>query len=946
MGIESLFALHGSFCISYSWEVIFIIFSVSFCAIPGNMFQDANLPSTAGTSNAIPSTPLYVPAAYRGLDAIFMSLIRCAAILNGYQQWKNLKKVDGRIIVVLLSLFTAVSSFVFSSLALNLLNKSIHHLDDFRDALFLFVLFIDLSKVGLFAQYVLMVQDKASISSNIIHGLELMGPSLVLDTLVEILVIGVGTLSGIRRLEMICNCACLGVGIRFLIFITFLPSALSLLTDFLASKDLGIEVFHCTSEQLRKIKKTFGSSDFHIPGDIGNDDRDSKQMITNRAARRVKVIMSIGLAVIHIVCRAYRWSSPPPSLFLYEDATDENAGAKGTNGVLYLISSHSQSVVLAIIFGSLLYKHLMERREADEIMGDPRGWPPTKGTEASSEGTKRVDSLFNERKNIYMSSLRSSKTDLASALKSPVPRVEILPAPTPSRKAMFQLGGDDNSDEEVVKNLNLPLDVACQPRLKQRRVRNDSESTMVDDGEEDYSSTDEEEEDGATKSRRRSVGECEALMLEPTGPALLTDREVLMLVRAKKLPPYRLETALNDAKRGVRLRRKLLRDEHFGKGKSAISDLPFHNFDYQTIVGACCENVIGHVSLPVGVAGPLPLNGEEVLIPMATTEGCLVASTNRGCRALSRDGGVTTSLLGDGMTRGPCLKFPTARKAAECLSWIQDKDRFVQVKSAFDSTSRFARLSCVKGIVAGRLLFLRFVAKTGDAMGMNMVSKGVEIVLKTILTENFPEVEIVTLSGNVCCDKKPAAINWIEGRGKSVVAEAYVSELTLSQVLKTTAKRITTVNTSKNLIGSAMAGAMGGFNSHAANIIAAIFIATGQDPAQVVESANCITICEEVEEGGVRISVTMPSIEVGTVGGGTFLKGQSACMNILGVKGSNLESPGANATQLASVVSAAVLAGELNILAALAEGELVKAHMTHNRSSVNMIKQHGHHVIS
>jgi hydroxymethylglutaryl-CoA reductase (NADPH) len=189
----------------------------------------------------------------------------------------------------------------------------------------------------------------------------------------------------------------------------------------------------------------------------------------------------------------------------------------------------------------------------------------------------------------------------------------------------------------------------------------------------------------------------------------------------------------------------------------------------------------------------------------------------------------------------------------------------------------------------------------------------------------------------MCTDKKPAAINWIEGRGKSVVVEAIIPKDVVRQTLKTTVQSICSTNIHKNLIGSAMAGAMGGFNAHAANIVTAIFLATGQDPAQNVESSNCITLMEETEEGNLWISCTMPSIEVGTVGGGTSLPAQSACLKAIGCKGGGAK-PGQNAQQLAHVVAAATMAGELSLLAALAANTLVAAHMQHNRKPTTTSK--------
>merc|ERR1712110_838723 len=194
-------------------------------------------------------------------------------------------------------------------------------------------------------------------------------------------------------------------------------------------------------------------------------------------------------------------------------------------------------------------------------------------------------------------------------------------------------------------------------------------------------------------------------------------------------------------------------------------------------------------------------------------------------------------------------------------------------------------------------------------------------------------MEVVSLSGNFCTDKKPAAVNWVEGRGKSVCAEAIVPAHIIKTVLKTSTSALVDLNIHENLVGSAMAGSIGGFNAHAANIVTAIYIATGQDPAQNVESSNCITLMEKAPNGkDLYISCSMPSIEVGTVGGGTGLPAQSACLDVFNVRGANYESPGMNAVQLARVVCTGVLAGELSLMAALAAGHLVRSHLAHNRA--------------
>ena len=274
-----------------------------------------------------------------------------------------------------------------------------------------------------------------------------------------------------------------------------------------------------------------------------------------------------------------------------------------------------------------------------------------------------------------------------------------------------------------------------------------------------------------------------------------------------------------------------------------FSDIPMSNYDYTRVMGACCENVIGYMPIPLGIAGPLKIDGKLYPIPMATAEGTLVASTSRGCKALNAGGGVTTVLTQDAMTRGPVVEFPNIIDAAKAKRWIDSPEGSTILRDAFDSTSRFARLQSLRCALAGRTLYIRFATSTGDAMGMNMISKGVEKAL-SVMSEEFPRMSVLALSGNYCTDKKPAAINWIEGRGKSVVAEAVIPGKIVKEVLKTTVSELCSLNMKKNLIGSAMAGSIGGFNAHASNILTAIFLATGQDPAQNVESSMCITLME------------------------------------------------------------------------------------------------------
>lgn len=400
------------------------------------------------------------------------------------------------------------------------------------------------------------------------------------------------------------------------------------------------------------------------------------------------------------------------------------------------------------------------------------------------------------------------------------------------------------------------------------------------------------------------------------------------------LPSYSLESRLGDCRRAATIRREAV-ERITGR---SVEGLPLEGFDYESILGQCCEMPIGYVQIPVGVAGPLLLDGYEFTVPMATTEGCLVASTNRGCKAIYASGGASSFVLKDAMTRAPVVRFPSAKRASELKFFVEDPLNFDTLAIVFNKSSRFARLQTIQCSIAGKNLYIRFSCTTGDAMGMNMVSKGVQNVLD-FLQSDFPDMDVIGISGNFCSDKKPAAVNWIEGRGKSVVCEAVIKEDVVKKVLKTNVAALVELNMLKNLAGSAVAGALGGFNAHASNIVSAVFIATGQDPAQNVESSHCITMMEAVNDGkDLHISVSMPSIEVGTVGGGTQLASQAACLNLLGVKGASKGSPGSNSRLLASIVAGAVLAGELSLMSAIAAGQLVKSHMKYNRSCRDVSK--------
>ena len=360
---------------------------------------------------------------------------------------------------------------------------------------------------------------------------------------------------------------------------------------------------------------------------------------------------------------------------------------------------------------------------------------------------------------------------------------------------------------------------------------------------------------GDASSRTRE--DCEKILKDKHAPSL-DDEELIDLSLRGKIPGYALEKTMDEQNimsrvdaftRAVKIRRGVISRTPATSEITRYlegSKLPYKDYNYSLVHGACCENVIGYLPLPVGVAGPILIDGRNFFLPMATTEGVLVASTSRGCKAINAGGGAVTDLTADGMTRGPCVGFPTLARAGAAKIWLDSEEGRNVMTKAFNSTSRFARLQSMKTAIAGTYLYIRFKTTTGDAMGMNMISKGVEKALQVMATESgFDDMATISVSGNFCTDKKAAAVNWIDGRGKSVVAEAIIPGDVVRGVLKSDVDALVELNISKNLIGSAMAGSIGGNNAHASNIVTALFLATGQDPAQNVESSSCMTIMKK-----------------------------------------------------------------------------------------------------
>ncbi|ELY72673.1 hydroxymethylglutaryl-CoA reductase (NADPH) [Natrinema pallidum] len=370
--------------------------------------------------------------------------------------------------------------------------------------------------------------------------------------------------------------------------------------------------------------------------------------------------------------------------------------------------------------------------------------------------------------------------------------------------------------------------------------------------------------------------------------------------------------------------RRLLVERETGTELEAIGDYAFPAEEADPNI----ENMIGAAQVPMGVVGPVPVAGGaadgEHYLPLATTEGALLASVNRGLGVIRSAGGADARVTKNGMTRAPVFRVAGVAEAAETVEWVEDE--FETLRAAAESTTSHGELLDIEPYVVGDSVYLRFAYDTKDAMGMNMATIATGEACE--LVESETPASLVALSGNLCSDKKPAAINAVEGRGRSVTADALIPGELVEDRLHTTADAIAEANTRKNLIGSAKAGSLG-FNAHAANVVGAAFLATGQDEAQVVEAANTITTMDarEREDGTTDLyaSVSLASLEVGTVGGGTKLPTQAEALDILGLRGGG-DPPGSNADALAEIIAVGALAGELSLLGALSSRHLASAH--------------------
>jgi len=357
---------------------------------------------------------------------------------------------------------------------------------------------------------------------------------------------------------------------------------------------------------------------------------------------------------------------------------------------------------------------------------------------------------------------------------------------------------------------------------------------------------------------------------------------------------------------------------------ATLTHTPQYSFDPHETRGNC-EQFIGVAQIPIGLAGPLRINGEhaqgEFLIPLATTEGTLVASYNRGMKLLNLCGGVTCTVVADAMQRAPVFVFANARDAREFARWVQD--HHADIAAQAEATSNIARLQEIDVYQSNKFAYLRFNFSTGDAAGQNMVGRATFAACSWIL-DVYAGVQRFYLESNFATDKKASQINIMRTRGKRVTAEALIRREVLVQQMRVDTESLAYHYNVAN-IGSILSGANNN-GLHSANAVTAMFIATGQDVANVAESSAGLLYAELTPTKDLYLSITIPSLIVATHGGGTGLATQRECLEMLGCRGTG------KVNRLAEIVAGAVLAGELSLAAAISSSEWVSSHEQYGRN--------------
>ncbi|MBO0768472.1 MAG: hydroxymethylglutaryl-CoA reductase [Solirubrobacterales bacterium] len=358
---------------------------------------------------------------------------------------------------------------------------------------------------------------------------------------------------------------------------------------------------------------------------------------------------------------------------------------------------------------------------------------------------------------------------------------------------------------------------------------------------------------------------------------------------------------------------------------TALEHVQRYSFD-PAVTRGNVEHFLGAAQVPIGLAGPLRVDGEhargDFYVPLATAEGTLVASYNRGMRLLHEAGGVRTTVVKDHMQRAPVFLFASAREAQRFASWLTE--HFPEVAQAAESTTSSGKLLEIEQYPAARFLYTRFNYSTGDAAGQNMTGKATQAACRWIVDQYPEKIERFILSSNMDTDKKASQINMLRTRGKRVIAEATIPDALLQRVMHTSAEKL-----ARSRLISTQGANMAGANnngSHSANGITAMFIATGQDVANVAESSTAYAFAELLPNGDYYYALTIPSLIVGTYGGGTGLATQRECLELLDCYGAG------KAQKLAEIVAATALCGDISLSAAVVAEEWVDAHDKHGRN--------------
>ena len=367
--------------------------------------------------------------------------------------------------------------------------------------------------------------------------------------------------------------------------------------------------------------------------------------------------------------------------------------------------------------------------------------------------------------------------------------------------------------------------------------------------------------------------------------------------------------------------------QRFLEEKSGVKleHLNKYSFDPAILPGNI-ENFIGAAQVPIGLAGPLLVNGEhaqgEFYVPLATSEGTLVASYNRGMKIIKLCGGVTTTIQEEAMQRAPVFIFENARDARDFGLWL--KENFDCIREQAESTTSVGKLITIEQYHAGRFVYTRFDYTTGDAAGQNMVTKATRHACMWMLDQGLEGLEHFALAANLDTDKKHSALNSLHTRGKRVVAEVTMPPKLIEEVMHTSGKNLYRARQLSNM-GSLLAGSISN-GAHYANGITAMFIACGQDVANVAESSAGYSYAELKDDGSYYFSVTVPSLIVATYGGGTGLPTQRECLETLGCYGAG------KVYRFAEIVAATVLCGELSLGAAIVSDQWVSAHESFGRN--------------